>query len=167
MKNTQYDSTSDVTWAHFAHEAPDLARRVHTRFESHRHAVLATLRRDGSARLSGLEAPIRGGHLWLGMMPGSRKAADLHADARFSLHSAPDNEELAHGDARIDGEAVAATQAEVDLFIAGHRMPVDDPDDMVLFTTRITRTTLTRVVGDELVIESWTPTHGPQQFHRR
>ena len=156
-----------VPWGHFEREAPEFAARLSARFDSHRHAVLATLRRDGSPRLSGLEVPIRDGHLWLAMMPGSRKAADLDRDARFSLHSAPDAEELPHGDARIDGRAAAATAAEVDLFVAGHRMAIEDPAAMALYTSRVSRATLTRVDGDELVIEHWTPTEGLTEVRRR
>ena len=155
-----------VPWGQFEEQAPDLAERIRLRFESHIHAVLATLRRDGSPRLSGMEAPVRGGHLWLGMMPGSLKAADLLRDPRFSLHSSLDTEELPLGDARIDGQVAAATPEEVDVFLAGHRMPIDDPSVMVLFTTRISRATLTRVEGQELVVETWTPADGLQEIRR-
>ena len=159
------DSTG-VPWGQFEVQAPELAERIWSRFESHIHAVLATLRRDGSPRLSGMEAPIRDGHLWLGMMPGSLKAADLRRDPRFSLHSSLDTEELPLGDARIDGQAVAATPEEVELFVAGHRMPIEDPDAMALFTARISRATLTRVEGQELVIDTWTPADDLQEIRR-
>ena len=159
------DSTL-VPWGQFEVQAPELAERIRLRFESHIHAVLATLRRDGSPRLSGMEAPIRDGHLWLGMMPGSLKAADLHRDPRFSLHSSLDTEELPLGDARIDGQAAAATPEEVALFVTGHRMPIEDPDAMALFTARISRATLTRVERQELVIDTWTPADDLQEIRR-
>ena len=159
-------NSTPIPWWQFDEQAPELAERIRSRFESHIHAVLGTLRRDGSPRLSRVEVPIRDGHLWLGMMPGSLKAADLHRDPRFSLHSALDTEELPLGDARIDGRAVTATSEEVDLFVAGHRMPIEDPSVMVLFTARISRATLTRVEGQELVIETWTPAEGFQEIRR-
>lgn len=155
-----------VPWGQLEEQAPELAERIKSRFESHVHAVLATLRRDGSPRLSGMEAPIRDGHLWLGMMPDSLKAADLHRDPRFSLHSSPDTEELPLGDARLDGQAAVAAPEEVDLFVTGHRMPIEDPSVMVLFTARISRATLTRVEGQELVIETWTPSDGLREIRR-
>ena len=155
-----------VPWGQFEVLEPDLAERIRLRFESHIHAVLATLRRDGSPRVSGMEAPIRDGHLWLGMMSDSLKAADLLRDPRFSLHSSLDTEELPFGDARIDGRAVAATPEEVDVFVAGHRMPIEDPGAMVLFTARISRATLTRVEGQELVIQVWTPSDGLREIRR-
>ena len=39
--------------------------------------------------MTGLEAEFRLGELWLGMMPGSRKALDLLRDPRFALHANP------------------------------------------------------------------------------
>lgn len=93
-------------------------------------------------------------------------AGDLLRDPRFSLHSAPDTEDLPFGDARVDGQAMPATPAEVDLFVAGHRMPIDNPDALVLFTARISSATLTRVDGQELLIESWTPADGLREFRR-
>ena len=161
------DDSAGMGWEGFESAAPDLAERVRDRFESHRHAMLATLRRDGAPRLSGMEAPIRDGHLWLAMMPGSRKADDLHRDPRFSAHSALDSEDLPSGDARIDGSAVPATPAELFLFVAGHRMVIDDPSDLDLFVARLERVVLTSVVGDELVLEFWTPGDGRSEVRRR
>ncbi|MYC58251.1 MAG: pyridoxamine 5'-phosphate oxidase family protein [Acidimicrobiia bacterium] len=158
--------SATVSWGQFELQVPDLAEQIRTRFESHIHAVLGTLRSDGSPRLSGIEVPIRDGHLWLAMMSGSLKATDLHQDPRFSLHSSLDTEELLFGDARIDGQAVGATPEEVEVFVAGHRMPIDDPDAMVLFIACISRAVLTRVEGQELVIDTWTPSDGFREIRR-
>ncbi len=149
-----------VTWTEFEQADPELAQRVKARLRSHRHAVLATLRADGSPRVSGMEAPIRSGHLWLAMTPGSRKATDLARNPRFSLHSAPDAEDLPEGDARIDGTAAAADAAQQEEFVAGHRYPIDDPSIMVLFVAMIRRVGLVRVSQHSLLIESWTPAEG-------
>ena len=155
-----------AAWSDFERREPDLSGRVLARFVAHRHAVLATLRADGSPRLSGLEAPIRDGHLWLAMMPDSRKAADLRRDARFSLHSSLDDEDVLAGDTRVDGRAMAASEAEVAVFVAGHRMEIEDPAAMALFTARLDRVVLARVLDGELLIESWTPSGGRTEFHR-
>ena len=155
-----------VAWSDFERSEPDLSGRVRVRFATHRHAVLATLRADGSPRLSGLEAPIRDGHLWLAMMPDSRKAADLCRDPRFSLHSSLDDEHVPAGDARVDGRAMPASEGELAAFVAGHRMDIEDPAAMALFTARLERVVLTRVLGGELLIESWTPSGGRIDFRR-
>ena len=154
-----------VTWAEFEQADEALAQRVMARLGSHRHAVIATLKADGSPRTAGMEAPIRSGHLWLAMTPGSRKAVDLGRDPRFSLHSAPDAEHLADGDARIDGVAQPANPAQRDEFVAGHRYEIDDPSIMVLYVAMITRVVLVRVSGDSLLIESWTPAAGRDTQH--
>lgn len=154
-----------ATWAEFEQADGALAQRVMARLGSHRHAIMATLMADGSPRLSGMEAPIRSGHLWLGVAPGSRKAADLRRDPRFSLHSAPDHEQLPDGDARIDGMAQPADTAQQAEFVAGHRYPIDDLSTMALYVATITRVVLVRVSGDSLLIESWTPATG-RDTHR-
>ncbi len=151
---------AEVAWAEFEQADPALAQRVMTRLRSHRHAILATLRADGSPRLSGMEAPVRSGHLWLAMTPGSRKAVDLARDPRVSLHSALDAEDLPEGDARIDGVVLPADEAQRAEFVAHHRYPVEDPSMMVLFTTVIRRIVLVRVADDSLLIETWTPAKG-------
>ena len=156
-----------MSWADFEHADPVLARRVQERLESHRHAVLATLRVDGSPRLSGMEAPIRSGHLWLAMTPGSLKAADLKRDPRFSLHSRPDSEDLPDGDARIEGVVLPADPAQQAEFVAGHRHHVEDPSIMDLYVARIRRVVLVRVWEDSLLIESWTPSDGRRTQRRQ
>ena len=154
-----------ATWAEFEQADGELAQLVMARLGSHRHAIMATLKADGSPRTSGMEAPIRSGHLWLAMGPESRKAADLGRDPRFSLHSAPDDEQLPVGDARIDGMAQPADTAQQAEFVAGHRYPIDDPSTMALFVAMITRVVLVRVSGDSLLIDSWTPATG-RDTHR-
>ena len=76
-----------ANWSGVEAAAPELAARVRATMDAHKHKVLATLRRDGSPRVSGIEATFTDGELWLGMMPGSRKAADLRRDPRLALHS--------------------------------------------------------------------------------
>ena len=153
-------SDRGVSWNEFEQAEAVLAGRVRDRFESHRHGVLATVRADGSPRLSGLEKPIRDGHLWLAMMPGSRKAADLYRDPRFSLHSAPDAEDLLDGDARIDGTARPAAAAEQETFATGHRFHIDDLSAMALFVASIGRVVLVWVADGELLIGTWTAIRG-------
>ena len=102
-----------ATWSEIESAAPELAGRARAAFDAHKHKVLATLRRDGSPRISGIEATITDGELWLGMMPGSRKALDLRRDPRLALHSAsddpPDDPTAWTGDAKLSGRAVRST----------------------------------------------------------
>ncbi len=156
-----------VEWSDFEAADEELARLVSARFASHRHGLMATIRSDGSPRLSGMEVPIRSGHLWLAMTPGSRKANDLNRDPRFALHSAPDSERLPHGDARVDGVVRVADSHERQAFIKGHRHPIDDPTIMELFVAQINRAVVVRVQGNTLLIECWTPGSGRTTHKQR
>jgi hypothetical protein len=74
-------------WSEVERAAPELAAAAREFLDAGVHKTLATLRRDGSPRISGIEATIADGELWLGMMPASLKALDLRRDPRLALHS--------------------------------------------------------------------------------
>ena len=95
------------SWTDVTRLAPELSTAVQERFDAHGVALLATIRRDGSPRISGLEPLFAGGELWMGMMPSSRKSLDLRRDPRFALHTTIVDKKAVDGDARIRGEAVA------------------------------------------------------------
>src|SRR5689334_6568746 len=99
-------SSPITTWADFAAQAPDLATQVAARLDAYGLALLATLRADGSPRISGIEPLVSHGELWFGMMPGSRKVADLERDPRFALHSATIDKNVAERDVKLSGRAV-------------------------------------------------------------
>ena len=104
-------------WSEVEAEAPELARRTREILDSHRHKTIATLRRDGSPRISGIETDFRDGDLYIGSMLNAVKALDLQRDGRFALHSAsPDPEpngafpESQPGDAKIAGRMIEVTE---------------------------------------------------------
>jgi|HubBroStandDraft_6_1064221.scaffolds.fasta_scaffold947159_1 hypothetical protein len=49
--------------------------------------LAGTIRRDGTARISGVEPLVLDGELWLSMMSGSAKSRDLGRDPRLVLNS--------------------------------------------------------------------------------
>ena len=135
-----------ATWSEIEAAAPELAGRARAALDAHKHKTLATLRRDGSPRISGIEATIADGELWLGMMPGSRKALDLRRDPRLALHSAsddpPDDPTAWTGDAKLSGRAV-----EVDDPALLEKLGAGDEAGAHLFRVDITELVHTRV-GD-------------------
>jgi hypothetical protein len=144
-----------TSWAAFRAAEPDLSGVVEARFRKYRHHVLATLREDGSPRVTGLEADFRSGELWLGMMARSRKALDLRRDPRFALHANPGpDDSMDGGDVRISGRAVEVTDPAV---VAGYVDEAKPPEPFHLFRVELTEVVRVRVEGDELVIESWRP----------
>src|SRR5215207_9101456 len=136
-----------ASWNEIESSAPELAARARTAFDAHKHKVLATLRRDGSPRISGIEASFTDGELWLGMMAGSRKALDLRRDPRLALHSAsvdPSDDPTAwQGDAKLAGRAVEVTDAET-LEALGNATG-ESPEGSHLFRVDVTELVVTRV----------------------
>jgi hypothetical protein len=160
-------TTTTASWTRFAEEAPELADAIAGRFASHLHHVLATLRRDGAPRCSGTEVIFGDGQLWLGMMPGSRKALDLRRDARFALHSAPVETDLLAGDAKLAGLGSEVTDPAVARAVFTATGHGDVGDDALLFRLELTDASLVRVEGDHLVIDSWHPGGPARRTTRR
>ncbi|MDQ3724520.1 MAG: pyridoxamine 5'-phosphate oxidase family protein [Actinomycetota bacterium] len=94
-----------ASWQEFEAAAPEMAAEVRKRFDAHTHKTIATLRKDGSPRISGTETNFAEGELWIGAMWESRKALDLRRDPRFALHSGSDDPPEWEGDAKIEGVA--------------------------------------------------------------
>ncbi|MFF4572325.1 pyridoxamine 5'-phosphate oxidase family protein [Streptomyces sp. NPDC001410] len=143
-----------MNWAAFTTAAPDLAALAEERFGTYRHPVLATLRRDGSPRTSGLEVRFLGGELWLGMMPRSLKALDLLRDPRFALQANP-GADVGSGDVRISGRAF---EVEDGVAKAAYVEEVEPPQPFHLFRTELTEVVRTYVEDEKyLVAQVWKP----------
>ena len=71
----QCDSEHMTTWQDVERAEPEFAQRVRGLFDAHRHKTIATLRADGSPRISGIEASFKDGELVFGSMPNARKGA--------------------------------------------------------------------------------------------
>jgi hypothetical protein len=157
-----------ATWHEIEAAAPALAAAARALLDAHRHKTLATLRRDGSPRISGIETQFQDGELWLGMMSGSLKARDVQRDPRLALHSAsedpPDDSSQWTGDAKLAGRAVEVTDPSVITQVAG-----PEHDDSHLFRVDIAELVVTRVgdPADHLVIEVWREGRGVRRIERR
>jgi len=159
-----------TTWDDISQDAPELAAKVRHRFEDTGLGYVATLRKDGSPRISGVEPLFAAGELWLGMMWGSRKAVDLQRDPRFALQSANVDKQVAAGDARVTGRAIEAHADEIERFRAlfaaatGNEPP---PGAFHLFRADVTELSFVQPAGDHLVIESVRAGRAPQRIERR
>ncbi|MEJ1197076.1 MULTISPECIES: pyridoxamine 5'-phosphate oxidase family protein [unclassified Streptomyces] len=153
---TSSTAASTANWADFTTAEPALAATVEARFGAYTHHTLATLRKDGSPRTTGLEVRFLGGELWLGMMPGSVKALDLRRDPRFALQANPgDGTGMGGGDVRIGGRAVEVEDPEAR---AGYVKEVEPPEPFHLFRTELTEVVRTYVEDDAyLVVQVWQP----------
>lgn len=150
-----FNAVMAFRWAEFQAAQPQFAQTVQRRFQQYKHHVLATIRKDGSPRVTGLEVTFLDGELWLGMMPYSRKAQDLRRDPRFAVQANPGaGDEMRDGDVRISGRAVEITDPEVIARFSGEIKP---PEPFHLFRVELTEVVGTSIEGDELVVRVWRP----------
>jgi hypothetical protein len=144
-----------ATWGEIAKDAPDFCARVRRRFDMGTNKALATVRRDGSPRVSAVEAEFSDDEVTMGMMGGSLKLLDVRRDPRVALHSptidAPENDPDWPGDAKLAGTLIETGPAEGAV-----------PEGSGMFRLDITEAALTYVgtPADHLVIESWHPGRG-------
>jgi hypothetical protein len=146
-----------VSWEEFASAEPALAEAVRACYAVRKHCTMASLRRDGSPRISGIEVSFES-DLLLGMMSGSVKARDLQRDPRVAVHSPtvdpPEKEPSGWaGEAKVAGRAEELPAAEA----GGHTFRID-----------LAEVVLTRVgdSNDHLVVESWHPGRGVSRVKR-
>lgn len=153
-------------WGDVVVAAGELAGAVQARLSVHGFGLLATVRSDGSPRISGCELQYSGEDLYLGMMGGSRKAMDLQRDPRFALHNASVDPNVAEGDAKIGGRAVEVIDPdEIALWRAA--LPDDvPPGPFHLFRLDVTEMSLLMPAGDHLVISNWREGRGEWQVDR-
>jgi hypothetical protein len=141
---------SMARWQDIEKDAPEFAKRVRDVFGAGKHKTLATLRADGSPRISGSELQFEDGEVTFGMMGDSLKLVDVRRDPRIAVHSPsldpPEDQASWSGDAKIAGRAVEVTPGEGAEPGSGS------------FHIDVTEVALTYLGGtppDHLVIESW------------
>jgi hypothetical protein len=157
-----------ASFADLENQEPEFAARVRAAFDAHGHKILATLRRDGAPRVSGIEARFRDGELWLAGMPRSVKFADLRRDPRMALHSGSDEPDAFRADGKLSGRAVEVTDpAELAAFADGAAVP-EAAQPFELFRIDLEQVVLTALndARDALVITSWRPGRGLRQVAR-
>jgi len=152
------------SWKQFEAAAPELAGRIRERLDAHTHKTLATLRRDGSPRISGTETQQLEGELWIGSMPKALKARDLQRDPRYALHSGSDDPPGWAGDAKVAGRAEEITDPGTAARI-NHNAP---PGPSHLFRLDIDEASVVRLndAGDGIVVTFWTPERGVREVAR-
>ncbi len=153
------------SWSDFEAAAPELAAAVRRHLDAHTHKTLATIRRDGSPRISGTETAFRDGELWIGSMWQARKALDLQRDPRFALHSGSDDPPEWTGDAKVAGVAEEITDADRVREINSDGAP---PGPSHLFRLDLREVSLLSLneAKDGLVIDVWTPEDGVHRIER-
>jgi hypothetical protein len=141
---------------------PAFATRVRAAFDAHAHKILATLRRDGSPRVSGIEMRFVAGEPWLAGMPGSVKFTDLRRDPRFPLHSGSSEPDSFESDAKLSGRATAVVDDDERRRYAEAAGVAAEHMGFELFRVELEQVVLV-ALNDErtaLLISSWRPGRG-------
>ena len=159
-----------ASWQEFTAAAPELAKLARELFEAHRHLTLATLRKDGSPRISGIECRFIDDDLWFGSMPDAVKAYDLQRDPRFALHSGTGDADQWKGDAKVAGRAEEITD-EAERHRILHEMTggQDPPGGKAhLFRLDLDEVSVVRLndARNGIVIDVWTPERGVRRIER-
>lgn len=157
-------------WQDLVERQPRLAARAHERLVEPGVVLVATLRRDGSPRLSPIEPFLLEGDLMLSMLWQSFKARDLLRDPRLLVHSIVTGRDGADGELKLRGTACEEPDvdrqqryAEAVAAALGWR---PEPGRFHLFSVDISDVTLIRYdepTGDQFVA-SWPPA---REFVRR
>ena len=141
-------------WKEIEEAVPEFAGRVRRLFDAGRHKTIATVRADGSPRISGIECEFVDGELRFGSMAGSRKGADLLRDPRFALHGPTFHPEEGK-EGEWPGEAKVSGRARLE----------PDGETFLADLTEVVITGLNETAS-LLVVESWTPARGLHRVQR-
>ena len=149
-----------TSWGEFESAEPEFAALVRRVLDRSVGKILATVRADGSPRVSGIELAFDGGELTFGSMPRARKGADLRRDPRFALHSAPaeqtgDPPGMGEGDVKLAGLAVPVGALDGEAEGDGFRVDLREVTWTGLNDAR-----------DRLVVRWWRPGEGMRRIER-
>jgi len=155
-----------ASWGELEAEAPELTATARELLDDHVHKTLATIRRDGSPRISGTEVRFADGQLWIGSMWEAVKALDLQRDPRFALHSGSIDPPEWKGDAKVAGRFEEITDPELKALVIGDDAP---PGPNHLFRADVTEVVVVTLGDpqDHLVIETWHEGRGTDRLERR
>jgi hypothetical protein len=156
-----------ASWSAIEAEAPELTALAREFLDAFVHKTLATLRKDGSPRISGSEVIFADGELWLGSMWQSLKARDLQRDPRFALHSgSPDPGAGWRGDAKLAGRTEEITDEPLRERVIGGR---GGPGPAHLFRCDVSELVVVSLPDppEFLVIDAWHEGRGVTRQERR
>jgi hypothetical protein len=102
-----------MRWDDLHAQQPRLGAVANDRLLGPGVVLVATIRRDGTPRLSPVEPFVLDGDLWLSMLLGSLKATDLHRDPRVLVHSVVTGPNGEDGELKLRGTAVAADDHDI------------------------------------------------------
>jgi hypothetical protein len=159
-----------ATWSELRDSQPGVADLGEQRLIGPGVVLVATIRQDGTPRVSAVEPLLLDGQLWLSMMLGSTKARDLLRDPRILVHNIVTSRDGIAGEFKVRGRAQPVEdEASQQHYVTavreqlGYRMIVGR---FHLFTVDIHDVTFIRYDGEtgDQYVARWPDAH---QFVRR
>ena len=156
-----------MSWAELEATAPEIARLGRERLDEARVALLGTLRKDGSPRISPIEPFLSHGHLLLGAMSRSAKTRDLKRDPRCVLHSAVTGPDTGDPELKLYGRAGEVDDAVRDA-CKGAWWRDHPREAAVVFSLTIERAVFVSWALDrgEITMKRWSPQDGLDETTR-
>ena len=159
-----------MDWSELERRQPALAELGRRRLLEPGVVLVATIRSDGTPRVSPVEPFVLDGGLWLSMLWASRKAADLQRDSRILLHSIITSRDGGEGEFKIRGTARAEDDPDLHARYAAAVSTglgwTPEPGRFHLFAVTMSEVTFIRyddATGDQHVVH-WPPL---REFIRR
>jgi hypothetical protein len=159
-----------VDWSELERRQPGLAGLGRRQLLEPGVVLVATIRSDGTPRVSPVEPLVLDGVLWLSMLWQSRKAVDLLRDPRILVHSVVTSRDGGEGEFKIRGTARAEGDPHLGRRYAAAAAASlgwsPEPGRFHLFAVAIQEVTFIRyddATGDQHVAQ-WPP---PREFIRR
>jgi hypothetical protein len=157
-----------MSWRDLTEGGPDISRLGRERLDHARVALLATLRPDGSPRISPIEPFIAEGELLFGAMTWSLKTKDLLRDSRCGFHSAVTAPDSGEGELKIYGRAQEADDRVRDGCEEGW-WRARSPEVAKVFVLNIAQAIYISwdLESEQMTVRRWSPERGYAESQRR
>lgn len=157
-----------MIWRDLEAAAPQIARLGEERLVRTRVALLGTLRKDGSPRISPVEPYLTLGHLVFGAMTRSLKMSDLLRNPHCVLHSAISDPDGGEGELKLYGRAVPA-QDQIRESCRDAWWLNRPRDSAEVFSLNIEEATFVSwdIERGDMTIRQWSPELGFRQTRRK
>jgi hypothetical protein len=155
----------------FRSAAPALAEPILARLQDTRFALIGTVRKDGSPRVSPIEVGLHEGRLAMGMMPGSAKMLDVVRDPRACLITPVVDRMMPDGEGKLFGRIEQVGGEDGDRILRAmveelEGASFEDLEGSPVFEFRIGGAAWQHVDGDTFDTLSW-GVGGPVRHRRR
>lgn len=148
-----------ITFPAFETAAPSVARPIRRKIEEAGLMMLATIRKDGSPRISPIETLFVEGGLYFGSMPEAQKARDLARDPRCALITPVVDRKDMGGDGKLFAVARRLEPADADRILRASAAENDfDAEELAgspCYEVMITGAAWQYLDGEKWTTRSW------------